>query len=1295
MLHAPSVSADDRDGFCSLPAATDSQAAFLAASDQVGSTGAYIEQIVVDGPSTLLEPQALRDAWQQVAMRHETLRTLLVTDTTGILRLCVLDRAEVRIDPADLSDAVLDRFLTADRTAGVDTADRPGWRVTYGDLGGGQSRMVLTIHHALIDGAGIALLLTDLWRILSGNAPEAPAHSFVQTIRDRGLDEPQARAAFAAALSDDTVAAAFPAAPAKNHGQMGQTDLTLSIAASDAIRHLARSATVTTLTVVQAAWATLLMRWTGRPGAAFGLVESGRGHAEDVAGCLIATVPFQVRLDDVATLGDLLNRLRALTLELRPHAHARQTMIRQWSGRKGRAALYDTVVMYQHGTLATRLAANGCGWTGVRLIEQGTALMSLSVHDEAALRISLEYSIARLPEDMGDRILQQVAALLQAMGQADTDTPLSGLTMLDAVEQDRLLAMGRPERPVPNDVADLASAFEATAARHGSRPAVTEAQTGLSVDFTTLDHQANALAARLVGCAIGPGDVVAIALPRSVRQIAAMLATLKIGAAFLLLDLEQSPDYLSGLIRQARVRAIVAPEDTPLSASVPNVLLADDACQAHAPPRPALNANTLAYVTFTSGSTGTPKAVRGLNAALSAHAHAIADAYALAERDVVLQFATPSFDVALEEIWPTLLSGAHVVLRDASPLGSIQGLLDLVTRHDLTVLNLPASYWQQMVADLRDHPRPLPPSLRLLVTGSERVPPAACREWLRLAPTVRFVNAYGPAETTVTSTLWTGNSLPEGSEVPIGRPAGHARIHLRAPDGTPTPLGGEGEIVIGGRAVSGGYLDDPQSTAQAFLPDPDIAQGRLYRSGDLGRWSADGQLMFLGREDRQVKLRGQRIELGQIENALASQPGVVQFYVDLDKGPPPRLLGWVVTEDGTDVARITRNLRDLLPAYMVPRLIAVTDLPVTTNGKIARDLLPKPAAAGPLATAAQAEPQVLAVADCMANVLELPHVGPDDDFYDLGGDSLLALRLISLVRTRTGLRLHTADVMQAPTPEGLVRLQRTTPDRPRYLISTQPMGSRVPIIGVHVLGRRQALFRPLSDALGPDFPVLGLTVGVPEDGLEIQVEAVARTYLEELDRHLPGQPVCLVAVSMASYFALELAQQLRRAGRDVPLLVVLDAAGPGGRPSVRGWARLRAHLGQLRRHGLRHIVDTLHNRRPHDQPEQRDLLPSDVDGPTIDMAQLIEANVRAVVHYHPQPYDSPVAIFRADASFWDSPEGLRQGLGWAPIAAGGWTLHDLPGTHLSILEPGNVDVLAGHLRALLPPGPTAPPVKEP
>ena len=320
MLHGPSVSTDDRKIVRDLPAATDSQAAFLAGSDQADPNRAHIEQIVLDAPSDILAPGPLLAAWQQLADRHETLRTVLVTDDTGILRLDVLDHAPVHMDSADLSDGIVDRFLADDRAAGVDPTERPGWRVTMADLGGGQARMVWTIHHALIDGTSIALILTELWRILSGDPLMAPGIGFIQAIRERQLDEPQARAAFAATLSDETVASAFPAAPAKTHGPMHQTDLTLSMDACDAIRRLAHAAQVTTLTVVQAAWSMLLMRWTGRSGAAFGLVESGRGRNDRVAGCMVTTVPFQVRMDDIGTFGDLLARLRAQTLRLRPHS---------------------------------------------------------------------------------------------------------------------------------------------------------------------------------------------------------------------------------------------------------------------------------------------------------------------------------------------------------------------------------------------------------------------------------------------------------------------------------------------------------------------------------------------------------------------------------------------------------------------------------------------------------------------------------------------------------------------------------------------------------------------------------------------------------------------------------------------------------------------------------------------------------------------------------------------------------------------------------------------------------------
>lgn len=1270
--------------------ATDAQAAFLSALHGEGDRQTHVEQLLVTAPTGILDLASLKAAWDRLARRHQILRTVLTMGEGGQPRLCVHDEPAVDVSRIDLTgslaaeqDRAIGEHLGRDRRDGVDPTQAIGWRVVLFDLGGGQGRMLWTIHHALIDGTSIGIILDELWGMLTGRPPPDDPPQFSELLARRDLDLVAARSAFASVLSDPSVAATFPRAMSNGPAAMRNLAIALPAATGQSLRTACSRAGATPLNAVQAAWAMVLARWTGRPGAAFGLVEAGRTMAgtERATGCFISTVPFQIRLDDQPDIGGLLRRLRDLTLQLRPHAHASQTQIRQWSGRTGADALFDTVVMYQRDTIQARLRQNGCGWTEVRLIEQGQAPMSLSVHDAAeGFGLSLEYDAAQVPEATAHRVLGHLQRLLEEIGRAEPDTALSALPMLTPDEEAQVLALGRPPALGQADPRDIAARFEAIAAAKGRHIGVVEAATGRSLDFAQLDRLANGIAWRLADAGADAGQVVAIALPRSAEQIAAMLAVLKLGAAFTQLDLDQPQDYLRKLMDQAGARILIADPDTALAEERVTVVPAAGVDATDPPMRPVLSADSLAYVTFTSGSTGVPKAVMGRQGALSAHADAVIEAFALTGGDRVLQFASPGFDVMLEEVWPTLLAGATVILGEPGPARPVQDLLAMADRQGVTLLNLPASYWQQMVATLAEQGRGLPGSVRLVVTGSERVSPVAYQQWRRIAGQVALFNAYGPTEATITCTLWKATALAAEAELPIGRPLAHARVLLRASDGTLTPRGGEGELWIGGAAVAGGYLNDPQSTAAMFTPDPWDADGRLYRSGDLARWSPHNQLMFLGRADRQIKLRGHRIDLAHVEGVLASRPGVAQVYVDLDKGPPARLLAWVILRPGATSDTIARQLVGQLPGYMIPRLIQVPDLPLTPNGKIAVAHLPRPAARAGAVQQESQDPLALGIARNMAQVLDLPHVRTDDDFHDLGGDSLLALRLITLVKTHLGVSIHGADVMREPTPEGLARLALSGEDRPRYLIRTQPRGSRVPIIAVHVLGRRQELFRPLSAALGPDFPLWGLTLGPHVVNRPIEVGATAQLYFEELQRHFPDKPVCLIAVSMASYFALELAQLLRGAGREVTVLAVLDAAGPDGRPTVTGAARLRAHLHELRRRGVGHLRSILRHRLGKRQQRPDEELPDGVD----DMEQVIQANVRAVSCYVPKPYDRPITIFRADMSFWDTRDSLRRGLGWASVAAAGWTLHDLPGDHLSILAPGNVDTLAEHLRRLVP-----------
>ncbi|WP_169308828.1 non-ribosomal peptide synthetase [Paracoccus gahaiensis] len=1280
-----------------------------------GHPWAHVEQILADAPADLLEPRRLEAALTALALRHETLRTVLRADASGETRRMVMDRPAVDLRLHNLSNTdaaaqhrAMEALLRADRDAGADPAQAPSWRVTRLDLGAGRARLLWTIHHALIDGTGIEVVMIELWSLLNGPSPEPhpSAGDFSAALAHRRLDRAAAQAVFAPMLADAELASPLPARAAQGQARMAQLAHVLPAAAARDLRAAVGASGATVLNAVQLAWALVLARWTGRSGAAFGLVESGRPGAQmaEVVGCLVATLPMQVRLDDVPDLGAALSRMRDLTLRLRPHAGASQTEIRRHAGRSGAEQLFDTVVMYQRGTLAARLAQRGCGWTNVQLLEEGTALVTVAVHDavrgdaggDDGLLLEIEYDPSRLSGDMGARLLDHLARLLQAMGRADPRTPLSDLDMLGPDETADLLALGSPDQAPEEATPCLATRFEVVAAARGDHPAVIEAATGQATSFADLDRRANALAHQLTAAGIAEGQVVGVALPRGTDQIAAMLGVLKTGAAFLMLDEAQAPDYLAGLLDSTGARALIATEGSALAARLPaegplHVVPTGDLSES-APQRPAPRADQMAYVIHTSGSTGTPKAVVGLTGALAAHAGAVIARYGLQPQDLVLQFAASSFDVMLEEVWPTLLAGATVVTRDDRPTASIEGLWQLVAQHGVTVLNLPASYWRHLVAELGEAaPAQLPPSLRLLVTGSERIAPASYRQWRALAPGIGFFNAYGPTEATITCAAWRGGDLPEGAELPIGRPLDHARLLLRAPDGTLTPQGGQGELWIGGAAVTGGYLNDPERTEAVFAADPWQAGGRLYRSGDRAAWSPEGQLMFLGRGDRQVKLRGHRIELGQVESVLDGQAGILESHVDLDAGPPARLLAWVVAEPGTDLATVARDMTARLPAYMLPRLIAVPDLPVTASGKIDRRALPRP---DPVRSGAVPDDEGHApldelarvIAACMAELLEHDHVSVDDDFYDLGGDSLLALRLSGMVAARSGLRLQTTDLMRNATPRELARLSQGDPARPDSLVVIQPDGPHIPVIAVHVLGRNQEMFRPLSAALGPDYPVWGLTVGVPGDLSQIDVRATARVYFDELQTHAPGQPVCLIAVSMASYFAFELARLLTEAGRQVPVLAILDATGPGGRPSVHGVAKLRAHLGQLRRLGWGH-VETLreHSRERRAQAQaqaQIDAHPEDAPG-VLNMEQVIQANVLAVEAYAPVPIDAPIAVFRADHSFWDAPEARRNGLGWAPVARGGWSLHDLPGTHLSILEPGNVEALAGHLRRII------------
>ncbi|HHC29983.1 MAG TPA: non-ribosomal peptide synthetase, partial [Rhodobacterales bacterium] len=523
-----------------------------------------------------------------------------------------------------------------------------------------------------------------------------------------------------------------------------------------------------------------------------------------------------------------------------------------------------------------------------------------------------------------------------------------------------------------------------------------------------------------------------------------------------------------------------------------------------------------------------------------------------------------------------------------------------------------------------------------------------------------------------------------------------------APDGALAPFGAEGELWIAGPAVAEGYLGRDDLTAERFRPAPDwVGGGRMYRPGDLVRWRADGALDYLGRVDRQVKLRGFRLEPEGIEKQIEAVDGVAHAVVAVDGGgadggdgaAEPRLLAWVSLDAGADLATVKARVQAVLPAFARPQVVAVEDWPKTPGGKIDLRRLPRPGAASPTPHEAGAvvDDDTRAVMAAFRKVLKARHVGPDQSFFDLGGHSILMLRLIARLEGQMGLRTNVATVAAHPTPRRLAKALRAGKVvlDPSVVVPIQPEGTRAPIYGIHVIGENGSFFRPLAEALGPDQPLFGLSVGQLSDSTPTRIEDTARFYLEQIQKHRPEGPLVLLSVSLGSYVAFELAQQLRAAGRDVRLLGLFDATGPAGRAHKTGLARLGLHARRLRKGGfgylrgwmvrktgdLRHKLQLARRRRREARGGEA--------APALSIGQFVAANDLARQAYTPAPYAGAITVFRADENVFDSEAARESGLGWKPVSAGPFELVDVPGDHLSILTPPNVTSLAAALEGAL------------
>ncbi|WP_188306019.1 non-ribosomal peptide synthetase, partial [Streptomyces sp. CBMA123] len=994
-----------------------------------------------------LEPDALGAALTALVARHESLRTTFDgVDGQGVQlvhppREMPLPRHDLSELPERERESALRRLLTAERARPFDLRGGPLLRPALVRLADRDHVLALTLHHIVTDGWSTAVLLTDLahlYRAELGSAEHPLAPLPVQYADYAHWQHTAGAADDQLGYWRQQLAGVEPIRlpldrprPTVRTSNGGTVRLAVPADTARRLARIGRERGTTLFTTLVAAAQAYLARLSGDQDIAVGTVTAGRERPETqrLIGFFVNTLVLRSRIEPRQPFGDFLTEVRQTVRDAFAHQDVpfeRVVDEVQPVRDTSRSPLFQTLVVLQN-TPAAELDLPGLAVTDFGTDTTRTAfdlVLEFAQDGPDTLHGHLTYNTDLFDPATAERMAEQLTTLLTAVA----DDPRCPLGALPLAGPDRLaaeLARARGDFP-PVPEATLPALFERQAARTPDAPALLDTDRELS--YAELDRAANRLAHRLIRRGVGPERLVAVALPRSAAAVVAQLAVAKAGGAFLPVD----PDYPAGrrefMVRDAGATVLLDDPAQVWAADGPDTAPTDaDRTTPLTPGHPA-------YAVYTSGSTGTPKGVLVTHAGLAAFAAAAAAQYAVGPGDRVLQFASPSFDASVLELCISLLGGAALVTGEEGPLVGERLAEALAGRRISHALIPPAA-----LATLDRENAAALTALRTLVVGAEACPADLVDAW---APGRRMVNSYGPTEATVVAT-WTGPLTPGTGAAPaIGHPSGATRVYVLDAALRPVPPGVTGELHLAGPGLARGYLGRPGLTAQRFLPDPYGPPGdRMYRTGDLARRDADGQLRYCGRADDQIKLRGFRIEPGEVESALRRSPLVRDAVVTVRTDAPGggRLVAYLVPADQAATAldpagtalELRAQLAESLPPHLVPAVfVPLERLPLTPNGKTDRRALPDPgpvqAAAGPHRPPRNDTER--RIARIWADVLGVERVGADDNFFLLGGDSILSMQVVSRLR-RDGLHLATRDLFSHQTVAELATVVRGAPER--------------------------------------------------------------------------------------------------------------------------------------------------------------------------------------------------------------------------------------------------------------------------
>jgi polyketide synthase PksN len=1196
------------------------------------------------------------------------------------------------------------------------------------------SYVLITVHHIVFDGSSAVLLVKALLetyrQLLAGTEPEYTQQTGYNDFvlwQQQFMAGEQAQVQldyWKQQLSGELSSLSLPCdylRPAEQRFNGASYELALASDLTEKIRELAKSLRVNLSVLFLGVLNMLLHRYSGDDDILVGMPTSGRPESrfDDVVGYFINMIVIRSRISGRQSVADFLRELQLTVADGLDNAdYPFPALLKELkTGRdQSRSPLFQVMYAYQnfiqpddladlHGGAQTPLPMEFV--SGIN--QEGSHDLALEVYQgKDNFQLKLDYNTDLFSADTIHRAMAHYINLLRSI----TSRPVSAIAdhaLLSEDEKQRIVVdwnAGAPEYGSKRSIVEL---FQQQAQLTPDNTALLFERQSLS--YRELDLYSSKLANYLLDQGVAAGDPVGVCMGRGLQMVVAMLAIFKAGAVYVPIAPDYPEQRIRHLLDDSKIKLLIT--EARLRDNIQALVSActcvdvdqvwDGILASAADLTVRIKPEQAAYVIYTSGSTGLPKGVVIAHGAISHHCQVMRDYYRLAPEDKVLQFASVNVDASLEQLLPGLLTGATVVIRP-DELWSPQAFRNKVMELGITVADVPPSYLYELLLDTwTDAEWAALRPLRLVITGGEALTPETLSLW-RGSPLrdCRLVNAYGPTETTITSTVFEiGAETPDIINIPIGRPLAGESAYILDVYGQPVPVGVPGELHIGGAGLAIGYLNQPELTRQKFIDNPVNPGSLVYKTGDLARWLDDGAIAFLGRLDHQVKIRGFRVECGEIEAVLQDLDSVRQALVlARPVNGTTQLVAFIVpAEDQNPLSSVDLKpaLATRLPDYMIPAVfVSLAQIPVTPGGKVDRAALMQ-LDSGSVENRSHVAPRTeieARLAGIWRQVLNVERVGMYDNFFDLGGHSLLSVRLMAVIHKKLGQELPLSSLFQAPDIAGQAKLLQQNPQPWTPLVCLQPNGDMAPLFCIHAVAGNVLCYQELSRHMGQQRPFYGLQAPDIDSGAHPGgIEGLAALYIAAIRSVQAQGPYHLGGWSMGGVIAYEMARQLQQAGEQVGTLALIESYTPeavqafeqdyldknllpgddGETLLLTMFAReLGLDGAETMPAGAAASDLTLRLDELFEQAKQAGLLPEDIDSAQLHrLFSVFEANVRAMNRYNPGQYRGDVRLLHAGRLDQDYANG-----GWAELINGDLSIEAVPGDHYSILRQPNVQFLA-------------------